>query len=96
MIKKTVTLFFLLTIFLLTSAQQTKGPFTKTDLFSIDRDKLFGEGNFTYRIAVDAEEIIAFNSCSEPYVYFLNKDGDIVDKIKLEYQGCIRNMEFDE
>lgn len=80
----------------LVGAQETKGPFTKTDLFTIDRDKLFGEGNFTYRIAVDADEIIAFNTCSEPYVYFLNKEGQIIERIKLEYQGCIRNMEFDE
>ena len=88
--------FFLILCATFGYAQVTKGPFIKTDLFSIDRDKLFGEGNFTYRLAVDADEVIAFNSCSEPYVYFLSSNGDILDKIELEYKGCLRNMEFDE
>ena len=96
MVKKIFFFAFLLLSFRFTSAQQTKGPFTKTDLFSIDRDRFFGEGNFTYRIAVDADEIIALNSCGEPYVYFLAANGDILDKITLDYQGCLRNMEFDE
>lgn len=53
-------------------------------------------GNFVYRIAVDADEIIAFNSCNAPYIYLINQSGEILETIKLPYEGCFRNMEFDE
>ena len=54
-----------------------------------------GEGQFNFKMAVNSEELIAFNSCNRPVVYFI-KDGIIQDSLKLEYKGCIRNMEFDE
>lgn len=72
------------------------GILAKTDLFTIPYDTLVSPGNFVFRIAVDAEEIIAFNSCNAPYIYFINQKGQILEKIKLPYEGCVRNMEFDE
>lgn len=54
-----------------------------------------GEGQFNFKIAVNSEEVIAFNSCNRPVVYFI-KNGMVTDSILLEYKGCIRNMEFDE
>lgn len=89
------TFFFLLLVCSL-QAQQVKGPFTKTDLFTLSREELIDGGIFTYRIAVDAEETIAFNSCNQPIVFLISQQGKILDEIKLPYDGCIRNMEFDE
>ena len=77
-------------------SQERRGPFVKTDLFTLERDSVIDGGIFTYRIAVDADEIIAFNSCNQPYVFLINNQGTILDEIKLPYEGCLRNMEFDE
>ena len=63
-------------------AQQVKGPFTKTDLFTLSREELIDGGIFTYRIAVDAEETIAFNSCNQPIVFLISQQGKILDEIK--------------
>lgn len=72
------------------------GRFVKQDLFTLPFEKIMDEGNFVFRIAVDGDELIAFNSCNAPYVYFLNQSGEIVERLKLPYEGCLRNMEFDE
>jgi len=64
-------------------------------LFSVDRAKLMGEGHFNFKMAVNSDEIIAFNSCNRPVVYFI-KNGIVIDSINLEYKGCVRNLEFDE
>lgn len=77
-------------------SQERRGPFVKTDLFTLERDRVIDGGIFTYRIAVDADEIIAFNSCNQPYVFLINNQGTILEEIKLPYEGCLRNMEFDE
>ena len=73
-------------------AQQQRGPFVKYDLFTADREQIFDGGTLTYRMAVDADEIIAVNSCNAPYVYFFNSKGIKVDECKLPYEGCLRNM----
>jgi hypothetical protein len=86
-----IILITLLTITLTESVAQL----VKQDLFSINRAVIMGEGQFNFKLAVNSEEIIAFNSCNKPFVYFI-KDGIITDSIQLEYKGCIRNMEFDE
>ena len=78
------------------ASQEQRGPFVKHDLFTFDREKVFDNGIFTYRLAVNAEEIIAINSCNAPYVYFYNSQGVLVDEVKLPYEGCLRNMDFDE
>lgn len=67
----------------------------REELFSINRSLIMGEGQFNFKIAVNSEEVIAFNSCNRPVVYFI-KNGMVTDSILLEYKGCIRNMEFDE
>jgi hypothetical protein len=96
MIKRFCLLAFLLSLTTFVNAQEVRGSFVKTDLFSIEREKLFDDGTLRYRIAVDADEIIAFNSCNAPVVFFLNSEGRIIDEVKLPYEGCLRNMEFDE
>jgi hypothetical protein len=72
------------------------GRLVKQDLFTLPYETIMDGGNFVYRIAVDADEVIAFNSCNAPYVFFINQQGKIIDKLKLPYEGCLRNMEFDE
>ncbi len=54
-----------------------------------------GEGQYNFKMAVNSQEVIAFNSCNRPVVYFIS-NGLVKDSISLEYKGCIRNMEFDE
>ena len=54
-----------------------------------------GEGQFNFKMAVNSNEVIAFNSCNRPVVYFI-QNGEVKDSIQLVYKGCIRNMEFDE
>ncbi len=91
--KRTV---FIVILFLSFRSFAQEGILAKTDLFTITYDSLVAPGNFVFRIAVDAEEVIAFNSCNAPYVFLLNQKGEILEKIKLPYEGCLRNMEFDE
>ncbi len=67
----------------------------RQELFSIQRNLIMGEGQFNFKMAVNSEELIAFNSCNRPVVYFI-KDGIVKDSLLLEYKGCIRNIEFDE
>ncbi len=64
-------------------------------MFSIETSKLMGLGHFNFKMAVNSQEVIAFNSCNRPVVYLI-KGGVILDSIQLEYKGCVRNMEFDE
>ncbi len=54
-----------------------------------------GEGQFNFKMAVNSEGTIAFNSCNRPMVYFI-ANGRVRDSLKLEYKGCVRNLEFDE
>lgn len=67
----------------------------KEELFTIDRKQVMGEGQFNFKLAVNSEGTIAFNSCNRPVVYMI-KDGAVQDSIRMEYKGCVRNMEFDE
>jgi hypothetical protein len=64
-------------------------------LFTIETSKIMGEGHFNFKMAVNSKEVIAFNSCNRPVVYMI-KGGVVLDSIILEYQGCVRSMEFDE
>lgn len=68
---------------------------TKQELFSVNRNSIMGEGQFNFKMAVNSDELIAFNSCNRPVVYLI-RFGVVTDSIKLEYKGCVRNMEFDE
>jgi hypothetical protein len=83
---------FLFIVFCVTNAN---AQLTKSELFAIDRHLIMGEGQFNFKMAVNSEEVIAFNSCNRPVVYFI-RNGKVTDSLKLEYKGCIRNIEFDE
>jgi len=83
----------ILTLLLLTTPSSAQ--LVKEELFSVNRNLIMGEGQFNFKLAVNSEEVIAFNSCNRPMVYFI-KNGRVTDSLQLEYKGCIRNMEFDE
>ncbi len=86
---------FCLLVSVLFGASSINAQLVKEELFSIPRSLIMGDGQFNFKIAVNSEEVIAFNSCNRPIVYFI-RNGKVTDSLKLEYKGCIRNMEFDE
>ena len=85
----------LLLLNLLLISSLSNAQLVKEELFSISRHLIMGEGQFNFKMAVNSEGTIAFNSCNRPVVYYI-KNGAVKDSINLEYKGCVRNMEFDE
>lgn len=82
--------------FFLTTTEARAQILIKTELFSIPRHLFSGNQSFSFRIAVDEKETIAFYSCSKPMVFFFSIDGRLTDSLKVPFKGCIRQMEFDE
>jgi len=77
-----------------TSAQE--GRLSKMQLFVIPTEKFAGASGYTFRIAADASERIAFCACSKPYVYIFDKGGVQLDSVRLPDDKCVRALEFDE
>lgn len=74
-----------------------EGKLTRSELFSIPTVKFNNTASgYSFKIAVDSKETIAFNACSMPFVYFFNTKGEQVDSVKLPFTSCIRSLEFDE
>jgi hypothetical protein len=95
--KKTTTLLLLIFFYHFTTAFSAQPQiFNKADLFTIPKELIAGSNTYSFKIAVDEQEIIAFNSCSKPLIYFFSNKGEITDSIKVPFDGCIRMMEFDE
>ena len=87
----------LLSILLSTNLFGQDGKLKRTELFSIPTAKLNNvSSGYSFKIAVDSDENIAFNACSVPYIYIYTKTGEQTDSIKLPFTTCIRNMEYDE
>lgn len=86
---------FCLLVSVLCGVSSVNAQLVKEELFSVPRNLIMGDGQFNFKIAVNSEEVIAFNSCNRPVVYFI-RNGKVTDSLMLEYKGCIRNMEFDE
>ncbi|HEX5003648.1 MAG TPA: hypothetical protein VFW78_14235 [Bacteroidia bacterium] len=82
-------------VFSLLFSLQVHGQLVRSDLYSIPRHLVMGEGAFNFKMAVNSEEVLAINSCNRPAVYFV-QNGNVIDSLQLEYKGCVRNMEFDE
>ncbi|CAN5484091.1 hypothetical protein BH11BAC2_BH11BAC2_17160 [soil metagenome] len=76
------------------SAQE--GRLNKSELFTIPTEKFQEASGYSFKIAVDSKEIIAFNACSRPYIFFYNKVGEQIDSVKLPNTKCIRAIEYDE
>ncbi len=80
--------------FSVTNAQE--GHLQKTDLFTIPTEKIGSASGYTFKIAIDSKENIAFNACSKPFVYIFSSSGIISDSIQIPTDKCVRAMEFDE
>lgn len=91
---KNYIILLLLLLNQLSSAQE--GRLTRTELFTIPTEKVEGASGYSFKIAVDSKERIAFNACSRPYVYIFTSEGVQVDSIKLPNDKCVRALEFDE
>jgi hypothetical protein len=85
----------LLTIILNCTAFAQDGKLLRFELFSIPTSKFTNAAGYSFKVAVDSKERIAFNACSLPMVYIYDSTGTQVDSIKLGFSACVRNMEFD-
>lgn len=83
----------LLLPFILTAQE---GRLIRTELFTIPTEKVEGASGYTFKIAADSKENIAFNACSRSYVYIFNNTGVQIDSIKLPNDKCVRALEYDE
>lgn len=84
----------LLIIPILLCAQE--GRLNRTEMFTIPTEKVEGAAGYTFKIAADSKENIAFNACSRPFVYIFDKAGNQLDSIKLPNEKCVRALEYDE
>lgn len=73
-----------------------EGKLKRSELFAIPTEKIEGASGYTFKIAADSDENIAFNACSRSFVYLFNRDGIQIDSVKLPNEKCVRSMEFDE
>jgi len=73
-----------------------EGRMIKTELFTIPSEKVEGAAGYTFKIAADSKENIAFNACSRPMIYIYNNMGLEIDSIKLPTEKCVRALEYDE
>jgi hypothetical protein len=93
-VKHILLLAFLLLTSYCSNAQE--GRLIRTELFTIPTEKVEGASGYTFKIAADSKENIAFNACSRPYVYIFTNAGVQIDSVKLPNDKCVRAMEFDE
>lgn len=91
---KTIKLILLLVLPAAIYAQE--GRLIKTELFTIPTEKIEGAAGYTFKIAADSKENIAFNACSRPMIYIYNNMGIEIDSIKLPTEKCVRALEYDE
>jgi hypothetical protein len=73
-----------------------EGRLYRKDLFTIPTSKFINAAGYSFKVAVDSRENIAFNACSKPMVYIYDSTGRQTDSIALSFSTCIRNMEYDE
>ena len=78
----------------LTFAQE--GKLIRTELFAIPTSKFEGASGYSFKIAVDSKENVAFNACSKSMIIIYDKTGVQIDSVELPFKKCVRNLEFDE
>jgi len=80
----------------ITFTHAQEGRLIRTDLFNIPTSKFEQASGFTFKIAADSKENIAFNACSLPWVFIFNSVGEQIDSVKLPSDKCVRALEYDE
>src|SRR5258705_12792768 len=89
--------FLILLLFISVSISKAQeGHLIRRELFTIPTSKFSNAAGFSFKIAVNSKEMIAFNACSAPKVFFFDSTGVQIDSITLPFSACVRNMEFDE
>lgn len=73
-----------------------EGRLNKVELFTIPTEKIEGPSGYSFKIAADSKEHIAFNACSRPWVYIFDSTGNQIDSVRLPNEKCVRAMEYDE
>ena len=73
-----------------------EGRLIRTELFTLTTEKFEGAAGYSFKIAADSKENIAFNACSRPVIYIFDSRGNELDTVKLPNDKCVRAMEFDE
>jgi hypothetical protein len=73
-----------------------EGKLVRTDLFTIPTAKFEGASGYSFKVAVDSKENLAFNACSRSTVFIFNNKGEQVDSIELPFIKCVRNIEYSE
>jgi hypothetical protein len=73
-----------------------EGRLIKTELFTVPTSKVEGASGYSFKIAVDSKENIAFNACSRSAIFIFNAAGVQLDSIPLPTDKCVRAMEYDE
>jgi hypothetical protein len=92
--KQSLLLVHLLIIFNFSFSQE--GKLYKTELFKIPTEKFEGASGYTFKLAVDSKENIAFNACSRPYILIFDVSGIQIDSVKIPSNKCVRALEYDE
>lgn len=77
------------------STEAQTGRLLRTELFSIPTSKFTNAAGYSFKIAVDSKENIAFNACSSPYVFIYDTAGVQTDSIALGFSACVRSLEYD-
>lgn len=65
-------------------------------MFSIPTANFEGASGYSFKIAVDSKEHIAFNACSRSILFIYDNSGVLIDSVNLPFKKCIRSLEFDE
>lgn len=94
--KYRVSRLFCLLLLISSSVCAQDGRLTRFDLFSIPTSKFTNAAGYSFKIAIDSKERIAFNACSSPFVFIYDTSGVQIDSIALGFSACVRSMEFDE
>lgn len=87
---------FTLLFFNLSFGFAQEGRLARTELFTISTSRFEGASGYSFKIAVDSKENIAFNACSRPVIFIYNNKGEQIDSIELPFKKCVRTLEYDE
>ncbi len=87
---------FILLVFTFINTYSQEGTLSKNELFSIPTEKVAVASGYSFKIAADSKENIAFNACSRQIVFIFDTKGNQIDSLKVPTDKCLRAMEYDE
>ncbi len=87
---------FIPLVFTFINTFSQEGTLSKNELFSIPTEKVAVASGYSFKIAADSKENIAFNACSRQIVFIFDSKGNQIDSVKVPTDKCLRAMEYDE